>query len=454
HPGPRRLPTRPPAERTVLDAGTGHPLTVTFTPDDTDNYDPVTADVAIDVLKAKPVITWATPATIDYGTALDDTQLNAEADVDGLFTYTPAAGTVLEAGTGHPLTVTFMPDDTDNYDVITADQTVSVHPRSIILIAEAQEKVYGDNEPEGYVYALGERSMLAVNDNLGDVISNTTREAGEGVGSYSVFLELNGTKAANYDIIFDTNNKAFTIKPKPLTISLSATPEIEKIYDGTTHAELSAGNYQLNGVLGDDDVYVSGSASYAQAGAGEHIRVRVEDFVLQGRDAIHYIMETASAETVGRIEWGAVEAPTHLSATAGDKQVTVNWQAPPDNGQPVTEYVIQFSPDSGQSWVLADRIPVTVTQAVVVGLQNNRPYDFRVAAANDAGTGPFSENVVGIIPTSPVLKDGKLPNPLGGEAVVITNGDVETVTLEVVDSEYLRLSSGDFEFNLATLDVD
>src|SRR5690606_36728739 len=126
HPGPRRLPTRPPAERTVLDAGTGHPLTVTFTPDDTDNYDPVTAEVAIDVLKAKPVITWATPATIDYGTALDDTQLNAEADVDGLFTYTPAAGTVLKSGTGHPLTVTFTPNDTDNYDPVTVEVAIDV----------------------------------------------------------------------------------------------------------------------------------------------------------------------------------------------------------------------------------------------------------------------------------------------------------------------------------------
>src|SRR5690606_26470779 len=138
---------------------------------------------------------------------------------------------------------------------------------------------------------------------------------------------------------------------------------------------------------------------------------------------------------------------THLSATAGDKQVTVNWQAPPDNGQPVTEYVIQFSPDSGQSWVLADRIPVTVTQAVVVGLQNNRPYDFRVAAADDAGTGPFSENVVGRIPTSPVLKDGQPANPLGAASVVRTKGDVETVTGEAGDMEYLRISSRDFEFN-------
>src|SRR5690606_11017654 len=115
--------TYSPAAGTVLEAGTGHPLSVTFTHDDTDNYESVTADATIAVLKTKPAIAWASPAAITYGTALDDTQLNATADVAGLFTYTPEAGTVLEAGTGHPLTVTFTPADTDNYEPITAEVT-------------------------------------------------------------------------------------------------------------------------------------------------------------------------------------------------------------------------------------------------------------------------------------------------------------------------------------------
>src|SRR5690606_25829261 len=136
--------TYTPAAGTVLDAGTGHPLTVTFTPDDTDNYDPVTAEVAIDVFKAKAVITWADPTAITYGMALDDTQLNAEADVTGLFTYTPAAGTVLDAGTGHPLTVTFTPDDTDNYDPVTADVSIDVlKAKPVITWADPTAITYG-----------------------------------------------------------------------------------------------------------------------------------------------------------------------------------------------------------------------------------------------------------------------------------------------------------------------
>jgi hypothetical protein len=55
-------------------------------------------DRAINVLKATPVITWPTPADITYGTALSATQLNATTNVPGTFVYSPAAGTVLNAG--------------------------------------------------------------------------------------------------------------------------------------------------------------------------------------------------------------------------------------------------------------------------------------------------------------------------------------------------------------------
>lgn len=48
--------------------------------------------------KADPVITWENPTDINYGTTLGDVQLNATANTDGTFVYTPAAGTVLEIG--------------------------------------------------------------------------------------------------------------------------------------------------------------------------------------------------------------------------------------------------------------------------------------------------------------------------------------------------------------------
>ncbi len=69
-------------------------------------------------VSATPVVTWANPADITYGTALTGTQLDATANVAGTFVYTPVAGTVLAAGL-HTLNVVFTPTDTT--DFTTAD---------------------------------------------------------------------------------------------------------------------------------------------------------------------------------------------------------------------------------------------------------------------------------------------------------------------------------------------
>jgi hypothetical protein len=100
-------------------------LSVTFTPTDTTNYSAVTKTVPLTVSQAAPVITWAPPAGITYGTALSNTQLNATASVPGTFAYTPALGNVPTAGTD-TLSVTFTPTDTTNYAIATKTVQLSV----------------------------------------------------------------------------------------------------------------------------------------------------------------------------------------------------------------------------------------------------------------------------------------------------------------------------------------
>ena len=109
----------------VLSAGT-HTLSVTFTPTDTTNYNNALATVSLTVNKATPAITWATPAAITYGTPLSSTQLNASTTVAGTFVYSPAAGTVLAAGT-RTLTATFTPTDTTDYNSASATVSLTVN---------------------------------------------------------------------------------------------------------------------------------------------------------------------------------------------------------------------------------------------------------------------------------------------------------------------------------------
>jgi uncharacterized repeat protein (TIGR03803 family) len=109
--------TYTPVSGTKLDIGNDQLLQVYFTPTDIANYNTVSKTVTINVnTKLTPVITWNAPADITYGTLLSTTQLNAKADVPGIFTYTPPVETKLEIGNDQDLRVDFKPTDTTNYN--------------------------------------------------------------------------------------------------------------------------------------------------------------------------------------------------------------------------------------------------------------------------------------------------------------------------------------------------
>lgn len=118
--------TYTPPSGTVLNAGNGQTLSVSFAPDDSANYNTAEADVQIDVLQATPTIDWSDPADIVYGTALSSTQLNAEASTGGSFAYTPPSGTVLNAGENQTLSVVFTPADQGNYTTANAAVEIDV----------------------------------------------------------------------------------------------------------------------------------------------------------------------------------------------------------------------------------------------------------------------------------------------------------------------------------------
>ncbi len=135
-----------PMAGTVLGAGT-HTLSVTLTPTDTTDYTTTTQTVQLMVNRATPAITWATPAAITYGTALSSTQLDAAATIGGHFVYTPAAGTVLGAGT-QTLSVNFTPTDTTDYTtaIQTVQLTVNKASSSATLSASPNPGVQGKTE--------------------------------------------------------------------------------------------------------------------------------------------------------------------------------------------------------------------------------------------------------------------------------------------------------------------
>jgi hypothetical protein len=115
--------TYQPPVGTLIGAGTDT-LNVTFTPYDTTTYSNGGAMVSIQVSQARPVVTW-TPAMLTPGTGLGAAQLDATANVNGSFVYTPAAGAMLSPGQ-HRLSAVFTPTDTRDFETITVYAIVEV----------------------------------------------------------------------------------------------------------------------------------------------------------------------------------------------------------------------------------------------------------------------------------------------------------------------------------------
>ncbi len=190
----------------------GGPVTITFmVTDDVASTD--TADISIMVAKGTPTITWADPAGITYGTALDGTQLNAIASVPGTFVYTPAAGTLLNAGDGQTLHVDFAPTDAANYNTASAGVTVDVAPLDITVTVDARSKTYGDAEP-ALTYAYS--PSLVGGDSFSGSLS---RAAGENVGTYAI---AQGTLSLPSNYAITCMGADLTISPLGITVTADA----------------------------------------------------------------------------------------------------------------------------------------------------------------------------------------------------------------------------------------
>jgi hypothetical protein len=106
------------------------------------------------------------------------------------------------------------------------------------------------------------------------------------------------------------------------------------------------------------------------------------------------------------------DAPGNVIATAGERQVTVTWDAPNDGGSPIQNYVVTtFSGGAPQYPGLT--FPASAKDATITALQDGTPYTFEVVAVNAIGSSqPAMSN-----PATP----GTLPDAPTG--IVVTRSD-------------------------------
>jgi hypothetical protein len=183
-----------------------------------------TADVTI--LNREPTVTWNAPESLVYGTSLDSAQLNATADVPGTFVYSPQAGAVLPVGEHQALNVTFIPDDSEQYEPVTSTVFLDVGRAPLTVAVASASKLYLDPLPAFSVTASGFVNGDTPAVLLGAPVFQTTATSTSAVGTYPV--TATGLSSANYVLTYQAG--VLTIASRPSSTALGAASPNRAVY--------------------------------------------------------------------------------------------------------------------------------------------------------------------------------------------------------------------------------
>ena len=193
---------------------------VTFTPNDTANYNTVTRSVSVTVNKTTPVITTApTPASFTYGNLLGSSTLSGgSASVAGNFSWTtpatvPAVGTTVQ-------NVTFTPTDLANYNTVTTSVNFRVNKTTPIINSAPTAA------PIPYGQTLASSNLSGGVATVAGKFAWTTPSTAPAVGTTAQNVTFTPTDTANYNTATTTVsvivNPTITSDLSAVTVTLGA----------------------------------------------------------------------------------------------------------------------------------------------------------------------------------------------------------------------------------------
>lgn len=105
-------------------------------------------------------------------------------------------------------------------------------------------------------------------------------------------------------------------------------------------------------------------------------------------------------------------APSNLSATAGNNQLTISFTLDSNGGTPITNY--EFSIDDGVTFT-AFSPAQTSSPVIISGLTNGTSYDIQLKAVNGNGVGPASSTITATPSTTPSAPSSLSTTPGDGQ---------------------------------------
>ena len=324
-------------------------------------------EVRYTVTRSTPVVTWDTPASVPYGTALGSDQLNATTDVPGSFVYSPVAGTVLDAG-ARQLSVTFTPDDQTNYNNVPKLVTLTITAVTPTLTWPTPAAItYGTPLPAGALAATA-ASPVAQASVPGTFEYSVAANAILEVGTQTLTVTFHPTNTTNF--LTATTSVQIEVGRATPTITWPAPTSI------TYLTPLSATQLNATATAPGFGTTLQGQFAYAPA-AGSVLSAGLHTLsvTFTPADTTHYVaaqlqrsIEVTRATPV--VTWGAPAAITYgtqlgaaqLNATA---TTTGTFAYTPQAGTVLNagarQLSVTFTPADPNNFV-----PVTVTQSLQV----------------------------------------------------------------------------------------
>lgn len=187
---------------------------------ESDNYNITCTNGKLIVVEATtpetPVITWAEPAAITYGTLISADILNATANVEGTFTYSVNVGDTLKAGV-HELIATFVPVNntlTQNVPFITDTVKLTVNKATLTVSVADATVNQGDDMPS-FIF-LYEGFVLDENMSVLTAIPSAKCNATtDNAGTFDIIVS--GGASDNYN--FEYKNGKLTVNAKETAIA-------------------------------------------------------------------------------------------------------------------------------------------------------------------------------------------------------------------------------------------
>ncbi|MFN5328766.1 MAG: MBG domain-containing protein, partial [Planctomycetota bacterium] len=400
---------------------------------------------------ATPTITWSTPLSITYGTALTSKQLNASSgSVIGSYTYNPPLGTVLKAGLAQTLTVTFTPIDLTAHKQVSKTVTIDVSKAGLLVTANNATKQANGQTYTGFTNTItglvnGDASSVVT----GSVTYSGTAIAATTAGSYVITPVISGLTASNYTIT--AANGTLAINGTTAVAPTVAWPTPSSISYGTP---LSEAQLNATSTVPGTFTYSPALGSVLRAGMAQTLTV-----MFIPTDLVNYKPTTATV---------AIDVSTAiLTVTADARGKTYNGSAFSNFTSTITGYVNGDNGSSVFGSITYTDDGTTATNAgtylitPVIGALSSNDYTFvassgtvainkaLLAVTADSKTKTYNGQVYsGLTSTVTGFVNSETSAVLSG-TIVYTGGSATAAGVYTITPDISSLSAANYEFIVA-----